>query len=1846
MHLWIRSLNFTICCSGSAFLMIRLLWLFLILLPAGYANGQNAYSDSDLFYNVDAEHRLDRPAGRDGYLEGNWLVERRGIDDPANGKNYPDGAYVQANKGLKIDSECPGANGRYRWCRDPDAPWATQLRFWDNDPETGVRVTGGYEHFWIRPRADGTIVTPYSTLQRVSKDALVGTWTIGSRSGIEIWRRSPPAEIKKVTCNLPHSVKAVQRGSAPCRFELPFSSIPPKGAMRGNLPSIKFEILGNNLWGRGPVPIWLPKETHLEVGDYCYLYERGSKPSNDPPCTSWGDNRQVYGDIVGVRVSLNIIPGFTPGKKTLFLRDQPVPFDLSIVDVPMGALVAAPPANLDGARIRVLNSDARPIAEIVEGANFRVEAVFPDNRSDDWVAAEMLEIAAPPTDDASSEPSPDAVPRTLVLWQAAGPKTYLSEPLALVRIPGQAEEDLLSFAMTEPGFLPEASAQTTARLAGTWRVKHVDDSGETLSGKALVATDGRSVKLELTGASGPRHFSSNEVFTQAEPVDGQQTTWLKARLEETVPPNSTQGAPGDNMLLVKRAIPSVAFSLGNARQEASIKWRIFENERLLIDLSSSDPAKLGFEGLWHEEKIATASLGARGYHAWARPKPTIDGVIVLENQLTRADRTPNSRETITYEYPFSPDGVRTEGYEWRTLFVYGKDLPESAAATTLSSPHPAIEYIPFVGSSGTADELLERGWQKARSTNGSARHSDSALLVRARLKKGVLPGTKRIGVNDADHHWPLLFADGRALLRFVKPGGDAATNSTNAFYISEAGFVELDFETKIPLTGVAIRLYKESVRTGSSQVERTRVGLLLAVPVANQDGTIFRTQPLHFVDRTKPTRRPPDDDNASVIDVREGDTLVARLYDPAEAVVLPRVTRVRILGTPDDDDPAVSSAALGSWGPLTAGVTGTRISPRGGGASDTQLEPALDGRSPVWEKALRRVAACTPGKFVTDKQLRDGSFAMNPSGKIDPLILTSLKDNSISISNGTHAALILIRDQFVEMGQKRLKAQLERVNTPAKLRDYILGARQSKVILSDPFWQHEVEIDPIGKVKMLVLLAALENSLRLSDKLNLSLQDTKDFALRTLEREVQSYTQQVQSALKRAADAKDCNVAELLVVAGQKADVVVAQITPKLVKMNIAENPRREFWAPDTVAQAYLRGAKVAGAAVRGLKALQRVDDAYKMAAVFLTGAGGAALVTNLGGSAIAAGTVMMSADAVDLGVFGTSAVMDYLQGEDGYQYALGASSIMGNELIADAQAARQDPWLTALSVALPGVTSAFQLRYLRDLAKIKNGEALFMARPGIADDIKSLSPEQSGDLAAYFTDLSSRQSRGEILAATETAGLEKFRKFLQRQGQLVPGKPRIVAGGEEVGIRTRDTEVIPTRSSPSSSDTPSAGDDTLAISEGSTNLQPPVTFQGSALDNPVSLAPTRIEPSGTPSVAGASDDLLDTTRIEAKNLPDAEAAQPNLLRPTEDLPPLTSKDGPPVDPDAFSVGGARLADELTIAPPVSEAGQVIVVPSVPAEGALIAEFSQFQPYTGRILLDEGHLLKEDLVPGVRIVDDTTGEYFALGKQLNEGTFSRVFEDGTNSAWVIKRRMVGGDYGGNGRNTIHDAETGYALLSSTPSKNKVYEVVERSGNPIWVADPANNNMGYLLTREKNIAEDINGTIVTNARDRFAARGYAATREEALTMNLAVRELNQRGIVWTDNKLANIDIVPGDSPTGYKVLFFDFDAFRPVKGASEADRWKLAREVQRAYDGISTKRRAYLAIAKYDDAFDYKIFGRNIDGSQSIPPLTISGTKTGDGYTQLNSLTPEEFSKQLKLLEIQRGRPILYQPPAE
>lgn len=647
-------------------------------------------------------------------------------------------------------------------------------------------------------------------------------------------------------------------------------------------------------------------------------------------------------------------------------------------------------------------------------------------------------------------------------------------------------------------------------------------------------------------------------------------------------------------------------------------------------------------------------------------RPRIAGVVVVDDQLEQPPMDAHHARS-PMAYPGQPEG-KGVAVPFRTLFVWGENLPEAAGEGRVTSLAGDVAYQPgaeMIGYKSGPRRMLEArrvGAEIAALEDPTfAPERYSTLLLQANLGRGVTPGPKQLSINGAKGEWTLVFSDQKAVMRFVRESGQADYDPTNVFYPSDTSFVEIVYARDFGLEEIDVAIgLKADAAGGRNDVHP--VSVLTATRISDRVRPTFRTPAIHL-DDVSVYPLPQESDAEVRLPVRAGDRLEARLQNPLDALLVPPTTVADIVADP---------ASLG----------------------------------PSWMSALKRVAACYGEAGVTP----DNKYAGREALRVTRRILVAWEHTrTVSVLKGDHAAAILIRDEFVRLANEMLALARQ---TPARRGNASPGA------------------------------------------------------MPTLDLE------KAQAAVKRAVDAGDCNLEELLVLAGQDAPAVVARILPRLVKQDESTPPR---WVADRVAQGFVKGLHTPAAAIRALEELAAMDDAYKAMAVAVVTLG-AALAFEAGGAALVGTYAMVAGDAIDVAIFGTRSVQRYLDGERRYDYAQGAAPVLGSDtVIAEAEAGRESAFWTAVGLIAPGVSGAIGVRQIKNLQAANRGRAILKDDLSALNDLTRLSDWQRVDLAAYYADMYSSASRGRRLSPADQAAFERFRSYFAKTGQPMPDTEQLL---------------------------------------------------------------------------------------------------------------------------------------------------------------------------------------------------------------------------------------------------------------------------------------------------------------------------------------------------------------------------------------------------------------------------------------------------------------------------------------
>jgi len=937
----------------------------------------------------------------------------------------------------------------------------------------------------------------------------------------------------------------------------------------------------------------------------------------------------------------------------------------------------------DPLELTALSLAGEQIRSVAAGIPFRLALVFAEPQDSTKIEATFAYVSSGEGEGASPGEPPGASERGIPqvsLQRLTDGRTYRSAPIVLVEASDRTRETL------------------AAHFAGVYRVGHMDYRGNPAArGRALVSEDGR-VELDLHSDDSETRYHAARLRgsyygEQAQPFLGSVQAVFRTGGAEQM-----QGDEEPVVLSVGGEDQDRDAFLASHRVEGRATFTVgAETLRLNVSPAGADEARLQVEVYARDylDKLTGSwkLQGADGEASWIRAEPEIAGIVVVDDQTAR----------MRAAYPFgeqSPSGaLRT-----RTLVVYGKNLPDEAGQARVESKNPGVSY---------ADVSPYRLGNQAYSVSSradveNARDHD-ALALTAELDESAAPGQQTIVIDGTTSQWPLIFSDQFAALSFTRVTGDP----TRTFFPGDTGYVELTY-----LRDLAHRdPFELRLFAGEGETER-ELGPLTASRVDAAKNVTFQAGPLHFVDATDDSRRPPDDTEAVELPVQASDIFTVELVDRGKAFAIPPRARARI-----EKDPT----ALG----------------------------------PTWRDALMRVAACPPaetGKAEADPE----AYQREPSKTISRTLLTELSTRS--------------RDEFVKLTLRETLPQLREfaANSEATTKFFEAAARGDPAVARLPLWttykaEYQTE-KRIGQTeageKIEVPLREVLDFERLAQRWQADPSAMRAWAIGQTQRALAKQIRDTSQSVKRARGAGDCKLDELLVLAGQRTDPVVARILPRLMKQEHGGEPARTWWVADRPARAYVKNLHIAGEALRALERYASLDDAYKAMAVAVVTAGTAAAIAPVAGGA--AGWLLVGGDVADMAWFGAKSVRAYIEGEENYAYARGAAATVGDDFLREAMGDRQSPFMTAVGVIAPGIAGVSGVRHLRNLRAISRGRNLLASGDDVLSRLNRLSDAERADMAAYYTDLVRRSDR---LSAADRAAYNRFRDYFEAAG-LPPVRP------------------------------------------------------------------------------------------------------------------------------------------------------------------------------------------------------------------------------------------------------------------------------------------------------------------------------------------------------------------------------------------------------------------------------------------------------------------------------------------
>ncbi len=1119
-------------------------------------------------------------------------------------------------------------------------------------------------------------------------------------------------------------------------------------------------------------------------------------------------------------------------KVTLRLRS---PF-AGLIKLKLVGPVRVPVRYRGGVKLRVVDLEGAPLDSLTHHQPFRIEAKFSAPADDravvlmSWEDGETEpEIDLSPVFDDSGRISQQRL-RSDVLYLRSRQFSGRAEHKGLFQDERYFEDYALERARTSwRADTARSEAETARRFKGKWHVAHVEDGGaRKFSGLAEVAEDGKSADLVLIDDKGFKRYTSVETRTLAAAAGGRNQ--LEVRFERVLNlPAEGPDSAGLEPLLKARFLDlptltdKVRFTLREAKAEAAVSLEPAPDERFRVLLTERSTGRLA--GHWNEER-PDGSLGAGGQETWGR-KPEIRFALALDDQFRR-------RQPTKAHYPFGRNRDKGAGRR-RTVFVYGKGLPAGYGdARIVESVSPGMSYTVRLLDEGASGFTAADGWALARKVDKAFTKPEdyTALFLVADFDDKVIPGAQVFTVNGASGSWLLTFADAFARLYFTQvPPLDGTPTETA--YGGSVVYLEARLDTQLPLPdGLTVDLHRNGaplVTPGADgakdQPVQVTLSKLTGEAVAGDPGSpsraglIYRSGPIHLYRSDRRLRSPPGAAGALRIDVREETDA-----EKAKKAKKPPEPPSKALGPAAAPLPD-RQRRKGNLGSLSATWDKPHLLRIPRPALLAVYDKPADLGGTVWLEALGDARGCYEGgehldiqsqadelsRFVIAEIFSAGNLKRGVRKLFAPddpeaaalsaaspgmSILREAGTRRNPVSLGDHAAALLLRDEFIKAAQSKASSYGGTLNL-GRVMDIFLDKALRDGPGADPLWQTaKVEIG--GDEVPLKSLLDLGKFPELKAKYKIiGYSGARDFLRTQTRKAMRASIKAIEASIKTTQNKGNCDLEHLMVVSARRAPELVAAIVPRLVRLE--GDGRNQWWAPDPVARGYVTQLHTLGSAVRALDDYARLDKAVAaMTVIAVTGVG--ALFAAQAGALSTAAYITLAADLVDVAVFGTYGVVDYVDRHDDLDFARGASTVLGADMYLEAEANDPSGLWTAAGVLLPGLGALGSLGNLKALRNIDRG-AEIARKLGRFDEasLARLSEPDAKALLAYIAEVKRLQAllrKGGLDGAAERLLRLNRRKlseadqaFLGRYDDFLKTKKAQIDRGFDVARRLDDAD-------------------------------------------------------------------------------------------------------------------------------------------------------------------------------------------------------------------------------------------------------------------------------------------------------------------------------------------------------------------------------------------------------------------------------------------------------------------------
>ncbi|MFG0249693.1 MAG: hypothetical protein ACF8OB_12460, partial [Phycisphaeraceae bacterium JB051] len=759
-----------------------------------------------------------------------------------------------------------------------------------------------------------------------------------------------------------------------------------------------------------------------------------------------------------------------------------------------------------------------------------------------------------------------------------------------------------------------------------------------------------------------------------------------------------------------------------------------------------------------------------GVEVWERKRTRILASCVIGDQMHY------DHDIYDFPYPWAEDNTSQYGHN-RSIFVVGENLPRSHSdpATFESGDPKHIRYRINVfddqKSIAYNKPFFDKAWQSLLSKYDESVHDEllnkQAIIVTAYMDEGVIPGPQHFKLNEAPANWTLQFGDNLGTLSFVrKVTNDQEYETLTDVLRPSVIYLQVYTKHKMPVEEIPLIL---GLKDALLELDKS-TGELKFIPTPKQapDDEVIRPNSENTADQQDTTQT---DDQQVDQESEKYSLLVKKVSHPvtmssrkppktgqfyrSDPIVLigandPAPKDIRLHIRVNKDDTLNAMIAREGLLKIDPAVTTVKVS----------HIPADMGST--WLEALIKAANCHDD--VEPVELRQKTA--HKVGSISNLIVSELSIARNYVTLGDHAAMLLLREEFIKASQEQLDF-LNGIQGQAMLWTWANMIRPQMSDRNSAF-HHVTVTAPNGDP---LYFSAIWQTDWISEYFGITPRRAREWSHRALAEGMENLKAQIRKAMSDAREIDTCELEDLLELTGYGFDAMVDRVKQRLVKIERVGDPARTQWVPDLPAHAAVSSLHQLADAVQAQEEYAKLDTAFAITCAALVA------IPIASGGRVVGTAISYGIDLADLGITLATQVPEYIEDKERVAFARNAMMVLGSDRLAEAKAREMSAMELGLSVLGAGVGGvAGRAQFLDSIRNIpirqlrREGARLAkQVQSGGLDALKQLAPEDQAKYMAYIADIKqiSRNARTGRLGLTwsQNRALSRFEN-LQKQAQ------------------------------------------------------------------------------------------------------------------------------------------------------------------------------------------------------------------------------------------------------------------------------------------------------------------------------------------------------------------------------------------------------------------------------------------------------------------------------------------------